>query len=83
MHMLSMLLEGADFAFFKCSWSVPSMVPCTRELVGLQLDLQGHRNRIWVRSSEEIPQLGNTWSKGTKRNRCVHEIKFCSQESVL
>lgn len=31
MHMLSMLLEGVDFAFFKCAWSMPSAVPSTRE----------------------------------------------------
>lgn len=60
MHMLIMLLEGVDFAFFRCAWSLPSMLPSIKELVRLQLDLQGHQNRIWVRLSEEIPQLGNT-----------------------
>lgn len=44
----------------------------------------GSPDRLCMRSSEGIPQLGNTWSKGTKRSGRVHEIKFHSQEySVL
>lgn len=48
-----------------------------RALAVLQPDFEAHHNRVW-RRSEGIAQLGNTWSKGTKRNDCVHETQFDS-----